>query len=177
MSTLVMMLGRSSRDVHSRALPPVTKRDNFRVMDTTTARYPQVASALRETPHGQAGRTVDLLARMQDLTDLDLHVRTGRAISRTSINQKRSGKSPVRAADLWPLADALAVDVDVLLMAPSAAARWLAEHRAERLDAPEPPGGRQGERRSLEQKGGRLFCSARQHDIWSCKLAGLALAA
>lgn len=107
-------------------------------MDTTTARYPEVASALREAPPGQAGRTVDLLARMQDLTDHDLHVRTGQAISRTSINQKRSGRSPVRAADLWPLADALGVEVDVLLLRPSEAARWLTEHRADELDG-QPP--------------------------------------
>lgn len=150
-------------------------------MDTTTARYPEVASALREVPPGQAGRTVDLLARMQDLTDHDLHARTGRAISRTSINQKRSGRSPVRAADLWPLADALGVDVDVLLMPPSQAAAWLVEHRSDELDAvgngDRQHNGDPGTTSHIASKGSRHRIVARQRRACRNMLAGSATAA
>lgn len=98
---------------------------------------------------------------MQDLTDLDLHIRTGRAISRTSINQKRSGRSPIRAADLWPLADALAVDVDVLLLRPSDAAAWLAEHRPDELNR-EAPGKTERANTTDDQEGHRTITHRRR---------------
>jgi transcriptional regulator with XRE-family HTH domain len=103
-------------------------------MDRTATRYPDIAAALDKTPSGQANRTFDLVARMRDLTDHDVYELTGHSISRASINQKRSGRSPIRAGDLWPLADALGVDIDVLLLAPSAAARWLVDNHPELLD-------------------------------------------
>ncbi len=113
--------------------------------DTPVARYSDVAAALEQAPTDQPGRTIDLLARMLDLTDAEVCERTGRQISRATVNAKRKRRSPVRPEDLWPLADALGTTIDVLLLAPSEAARWLVEHQPERLDAWESPGGRQGE--------------------------------
>lgn len=109
--------------------------------DTTrAARYSDVAAALEALPPDQTGRTLDLLARMLDLTDADMHRRTGGQISRATVNAKRKGRSPVRPEDLWPLADALTVDIDVLLMPPAEAAAWLAEYRPEELNQPVAPG-------------------------------------
>lgn len=113
-------------------LPRARSPDRLMSMDTSDeARFTRIASALRELPPGQAGRTLDLLARMLALTDQALHERTGRELSRTSINHKRSGRSPMRSSDLWPLADALGVDVDVLLLPPQEAAQWIITHRRE----------------------------------------------
>lgn len=101
--------------------------------------YAEVARALADIDdRRRPGRTFDLLARMLGLTDGELHRRTG--ISRTTINNKRTGSSPVRPEDLWPLSDALDVDIDVLLLQPSEAASWLAENRPDDLDHPEAPG-------------------------------------
>jgi hypothetical protein len=55
-------------------------------------------------------------------------------MSQATINHKRSGRSLIKAADLWPLAEAVGVDIEVLLLPPSKAAAWLAEHRAADLD-------------------------------------------
>ena len=99
--------------------------------------HAEAARALEQVrDRRQPGRTLDLLARMLGFTDTELHHRTGGAISRQTINQKRTGASPVRAADLVPLAEAVGVDVGVLLLPPSAAARWVCEHRADHLDSP-----------------------------------------
>lgn len=122
----------------------------------TTARYTEVASALRELPPRQLSRTLDLLARMRDYNDGELWERTGRFVGRTTLNQKRSGRTPIHAQDLWPLADALGVEVDVLLMPPSQAAAWLIKHRAEQFDALETVTGRQGE---LSKRSGRQRCT------------------
>lgn len=147
----------------------------------TTARYTDVASALRELPPRQLSRTFDLLARMRDYNDGELWERTGRAMSRTTLNQKRSGRSPIRAIDLWPLAEAVGVEVDVLLMPPSQAAAWLVEHRADELDAPgndqRQHNGEQNGTSPLGPKGSRLRCLARQHNEWSYKLGVSATAA
>ena len=103
--------------------------------DTPVARYSDVAAALDAIPPDQPGRTLDLIARMLDLTDLEVCERTGRRISRATVNAKRKRRSPMRVEDLWPLADALELSIDVLLMPPAAAARWLADHHAGLLDA------------------------------------------
>lgn len=106
-------------------------------MTSPVRTYSEVAQALADIPdRRRPGRTVDLLARMLGLTDGEIHQRTG--ISRTTINNKRTGASPVRAEDLWPLSDALGVEIDVLLMSPSQAATWLVEHRSDELDGPTP---------------------------------------
>lgn len=103
--------------------------------DTTrAARYSDVAATLEALPPDQTGRTLDLLARMLDLTDADMHRRTGGQMSRATVNAKRKGRSPVRPEDLWPLADALGVEIDVLLLAPNRAAAWFAEHLQSQLD-------------------------------------------
>lgn len=130
-------------------------------VSVTTARYPDVAVRLREVPPDQPGRTLDLLARMLDLTDEQLHERCGRALSRSVISHKRSGRSPVLARDLWPLADALGAEVDVLLLPPSMAAQWLVDHRSAELDgagakskkgAPAETGADQGEPRTITHR-------------------------
>lgn len=101
--------------------------------------YAEVARQLADIEdRRQPGRAFDLLARMLGLTDGELHRRTG--ISRTTINNKRTGSSPVRPEDLWPLSDALGVDIEVLLLRPSDAASWLAENRPDDLNLPEAPG-------------------------------------
>lgn len=108
--------------------------------DTPVARYSDVAAALDAIPPDQPGRTLDLIARMLDLTDAEVCERTSRRISRATINAKRKRRSPVRAEDLWPLADALGLPIDVLLMPPAGAARWMADHHGELLDAVGLPG-------------------------------------
>lgn len=117
----------------------------------------------------QPARTLDLLVRMLKLNDRKMEARSG--ISRTTLNGKRSGASPIRARDLWPLADALEVDVDVLLLPPSQAATWLVEHQPERLDALESPGGRQGEQsRGVSQQ--RCTAPTSPHRVFRTERAG-----
>lgn len=149
----------------------------------TTARYTEVASALRELPPRQLSRTLDLLARMRGYNDGQLWERTGRFVGRTTLNQKRSGRTPIHPRDLWPLAEALDVDVDVLLLPPSEAARWLAEHRSAQLDAvgngDRQHNGDPGTTSHISSKGsrGRHRRPARQHNTWSYKLGAPATAA
>lgn len=120
---------------------------------------------------------------MLGLTDGEIHRRTG--ISRTTINNKRTGASPVRPEDLWPLSDALGVDIDTLLLRPSDAARWLTEHRPELLDGVATgPGnddrqhnGEQNGTSHLSSKGSRDCRIARQHNKWSYMLGVSATAA
>lgn len=94
--------------------------------------FDAVAERLAALPPDQPGRVLDLLARMLDRTDTALHKRSG--ISRATINAKRTGSSPVRLQDLQPLARAVDAPVDVLLLRPSEAARWLLDHHGEQLD-------------------------------------------
>ena len=102
-----------------------------------TRSYAEVAQQLDAiADRTQPARTFDLLVRMLRLNDRKIEDRSG--ISRQTINGKRSGASPIRARDLWPLADALDVDVEVLLLPPSQAALWLVEHRADELDGQAP---------------------------------------
>lgn len=116
---------------------------------------------------------------MLKLNDRKIEARSG--ISRQTINGKRSGASPIRARDLWPLADALGVEVDVLLLTPSAAARWLAEHHSAQLDAVgNDDGQHNGEQNGsshLSSKGSRDCRIARQHNKWSYMLGVSATAA
>ena len=151
-------------------------------MTTTPARartYAELSEALARIDRTQPGRTFDLLARMLGRTDADLQHRTG--ISRQTINGKRTGASKVSAKDLWPLAEAVGVDVDVLLLPPSQAARWLAEHRADQLDhsgnSARQHNGEQTGTSHLSSKGSRLQRLARQHNEWSYKLGVSATAA
>ena len=94
--------------------------------------FAEVVKALETIDGRQLSRTVDLLARMLDRTDQRLASASG--ISRPTINQKRTGGSPIRSTDLAPLAEALEVEVDVLLLPPTEAARWLVEHRPDLLN-------------------------------------------
>lgn len=73
------------------------------------------------------GRVLDLLARILDLTDERISDLSG--LSRQTINRKRKGKSPVRAEDLWPLADALGVPMEMFWMAPWEAGKEVLEMR------------------------------------------------
>lgn len=99
--------------------------------------YAEVARQLDAiADRNQPARTFDLLVRMLRLNDRKIEARSG--ISRQTINGKRSGASPIKARDLWPLADALDVEVDVLLLSPSEAAAWLVEHRADDLNGQAP---------------------------------------
>lgn len=102
--------------------------------------FSTVADKLAALPPGQPGKVLDLLARMLDRTDTALHERSG--ISRATVNAKRTGRSPVRLEDLQPLARAVDAPVDVLLLRPSEAARWLAEHLPDALDGDGEPGTR-----------------------------------
>lgn len=138
---------------------------------TTTTQLGGARGAARRS--STAPRVLELTMAVLGVNDVELGRRLG--VSRQAAHARRTGRTAMTAADILEVAEALDVDPALFLGRPSDAVRWLVDHQADRLDASEPPPGRQGER-SLEQKGGRL-CSVRQHDIWSCKLAGLALAA
>lgn len=107
--------------------------------------FSAVADKLATLPPGQPGQVLDLLARMLDRTDTALHKRSG--ISRATVNAKRTGRSPVRLEDLQPLARAIDAPIDVLLLRPSEAARWLLDHHGEQLDQRPEPGRRRPQSR------------------------------
>lgn len=110
--------------------------------------FDAVAERLAALPPDQPGRVLDLLARMLDRTDTALHKRSG--ISRATINAKRTGSSPVRLQDLQPLARAVDAPVDVLLLRPSEAARWLLDNHGDELD----------QRRELSRRRPQSRCTA-----------------
>lgn len=127
-----------------------------------TRSYAEVAQQLDAiADRTQPARTFDLLVRMLKLNDRKIEARSG--ISRQTINGKRSGSSPIRARDLWPLADALDVDVEVLLLQPVEAARWLVENRPDELDQPEAPGKSERANTTDDQEGHRTI-THRRHD-------------
>ena len=94
--------------------------------------YAEAAQELAELEPHQVCATVDLLARTLGRTDGDLHRRTG--ISRHTSSQKRTGAKPIRAGDLWPLAEALDVEIGVLLLPPADALQWLIDNRRKLLN-------------------------------------------
>ena len=145
--------------------------------------YAEVARQLDAiADRNQPARTLDLLVRMLKLNDRKMEDRSG--ISRQTLNGKRSGASPIRARDLWPLADALEVEVDVLLMPPSQAAAWLVQHRSDELDGLASLGngdrqhnGDPGTTSHIASKGSRHRIVARQRRACRNMLAGSATAA
>ena len=100
-------------------------------------------------------RALHLLMANLDVTDAELAdlLRT----SRQTINSRRKGRVPMTADDLSEVAEALGVDVAILLGPPHEAVRWLVEHQPDRLDALESPGVRHGE---LSNRSDRQGCTA-----------------
>ena len=122
-------------------------------------------------------RALHLVMANLDVTDAELAdlLQT----SRQTVNSRRKGRVSMTAEDLAEVAEALGVDVSILLGPPHQAVQWLIDNQRDRLDALEPPGvrhGGDGRGRSLSQKNGLLYL-ARQHNAWSYKLGVSATAA
>lgn len=78
------------------------------------ARYQEVVERYEQMVPGHVNDTLDAIATALRVTDGELHRRTG--ISRPTINGMRAGRVRIAPEKLWPLASALDVEVDVLLM-------------------------------------------------------------
>ena len=98
---------------------------------TTTPSYSEMSEQLEGLKdRSRPGRTFDLLARMLDLKDSDLQELTG--FSRQTINKLRNGRLVVQMSHLWPLASAVGLDMDDLLLSPlDAAAKLLNKNPAQ----------------------------------------------
>ena len=71
-----------------------------------------------------------------EVSDVELARRL--QLSRQAIHARRTGRTAMTADDLADVADALDVDVAILLGPPHEALRWLADHRADELDGQAP---------------------------------------
>lgn len=122
------------------------------IHDTTSRQGESRRGASRRS---SAPRTLTVVMGALGVSDAELGRRIGE--TRQNIHKKRTGQAAITADNISDYATALGIDPEVLMRRPSAALVWLAEHRAEQLDALELPPGRQGE---LSKRSGRQGCTA-----------------
>lgn len=80
-----------------------------------------------------APRTLQIAMDVLGVSDVELGDRLG--VSRQTIHSWRTGRTPMKVDTIHALADALDIEPALFTGRPSAAVRWLGEHRADALDS------------------------------------------
>lgn len=71
---------------------------------------------------------LDAVARYYNLSDAALALKVGGGLKRNTVQARRAGDTQLRTRELGGFSDALHVPVDVLLMSPTDALRWIIDH-------------------------------------------------